>query len=113
MNMLLGRSNVRLPPGRRAARRAVPPRAAAERTTADAARLQQLRELGYSEEEAKVEAAVEEAMTEVDPEATTLSFEDLYRVDEGVPDDVREALLAPGHGPPVRSCSHARARARA
>ena len=61
--------------------------------------------LGMSEAEARQELLEEELMTETDPEGTTLDgkkLEDLFSIDENVPEDVKGDLLAPGHGPPVR-----------
>jgi hypothetical protein len=42
-------------------------------------------------------------VNDVDPEAREAGFDEIYRVDETMPSDVRDQLTARGYGPPVRS----------
>jgi hypothetical protein len=54
-----------------------------------------------SREEAEAEAAWDP--TEADPlQEQTYSFDNLYSLNDAVPDDVREELTRVGYGPPVR-----------
>jgi hypothetical protein len=54
---------------------------------------------GLSREEAEAEAAWDP--TEADPESEERSFDEIYSINDEVPDDVREELMQPGYGPPV------------
>lgn len=62
--------------------------------------IRELMDLGMSRDEAEAEAAWDP--TEADPQATDgLNFDNLYSVDDALPDDVREELTRKGYGPPV------------
>jgi hypothetical protein len=60
--------------------------------------LGELMEMGFSREEAEVERDWDP--NDVDPTST---FENMYSIDEEMPEDIRQQLTLKGHGPPVRS----------
>jgi hypothetical protein len=66
----------------------------------DEGTIRELMDLGMTRDEAEAEAAWDP--TEADPQAAEpLNFENLYTVDDSLPEDVREELSRKGYGPPV------------
>eukprot|EP00892_Ulva_mutabilis_P009346 jgi/Ulvmu1/6784/UM030_0122.1 len=59
--------------------------------------VKQLVDLGMSKEEAEAEAAWDPTAT--DPKSSEFAFDDIYSVDDALPDDMRADLMRPGFGP--------------
>ena len=50
----------------------------------------------------RVEQELRDDSNDVDPAAETLTFDNMYKIDDAVPENVRKELMEPGYGPPVR-----------